>query len=195
MGKPSKVVIAFALLVAVLVFSATVSGYGMLVQYGWLIWLTAILLIVGLLSFRESGIAQFVLNAAVVVSIGIAVMLVGDSIRRAYCFNRCRACEPIMERLSALRSSQGAFPTNLPSSELPQGFTIQQRPFTGYDLDVGGVNQTDATLYLGTNSFVCVVPVTKMLPISFTRFYAYVRNDSDRHWRYEQITWTLGIIR
>jgi hypothetical protein len=43
-----------------------------------------------------------------------------------------------------------------------------------------------------TNYFLCVVPVSKVLPLSFTRFYAYTRNIDESDWQWEKIVWMLG---
>jgi hypothetical protein len=194
MNRLSNPVLAFALLVAVVFLGVSTSGYGALFRYGWLIWLATVLLVVGLLSVRDGGSSQFVLNVVVVVAIGFGGMTVGNWTRRASCYSKCRSCQPVLDRLSAYRASQGAFPTNLQSFVFPQGITIQQCRLSGDGLDLIGLNQTDATLYLGTNGFLFVVPVTKILPISFTRFYAYVRSDRDRDWKYDHFVWRLGAI-
>jgi len=195
MNKPSKSIIAFAVILAVICFTVSIKGYGMVIHYGWLFWLIPILPVVGRLSLKRSGALAFVLNSALVIAIGVAGMLIGDWSRRAYCFNKCRACEPMLEQLSAFQASHGGSLTNLPSLVMPRGITIQQRTLEGGGLDLDGVNQTDATLYIGTNSFVCLVPITKILPMSITRFYVYMRNEKDFDWKYDYIVWTIGVIK
>ena len=195
MDRLSKTVFAVALLIAVAVFAVSVSDYGMVTRYGWLIWLFILVLVVGHSSFRRGGASAFLMNLALAVILGFVGMLVGDWSRRAYCYSKCRSCEPMLERLAAFRASHGAFPTNIPPLEIPRGLTIQQRSFSGGNINLAGVNQSDATLYLDTNGFLCVVPVTKVLPMSFTRFYAYMRNEEDRDWRYDYIISYLGSLR
>jgi len=192
MNRPSKPIVAFAVALALICFTVSINGYGMVIQYGWLFWLAPILLVVGLLSLKRCGVLAFVLYSVLVITIGVAGMLIGDWSRRAYCFNKCRACEPMLEQLSAFQSCHGGSLTNLPPLVMPKGITVQQRILSGDGLNLDDVNQTDATLYLGTSSFICVVPVTKILPMSFTRFYAYFRNEKDRNWKYDYSVWTLG---
>jgi hypothetical protein len=182
------------LLLAVALFAVSANGYGMVIRYGWMVWLFFVVFVVGLPSFRWGGVSAVLPNVALVVAVGVAGLLAGDGARRAYCRSKCRACDPVLERLSAYRATHGVFPTNLPPSDLPRGITIQQRGFTNGGLNLVGINEFDATLYLGTNGYLCVVPVTKMLPMSFSRFYAYGRNETDREWRYDYFVWFLGVV-
>ena len=72
------------------------------------------------------------------------------------------------------------------------GLRIDVRGLSRYGFSVGGINNYDALICVGTEGYVCVVPVTKKLLLSFTRFYVYASSNSQPSWTYDKILWTLS---
>jgi len=46
---------------------------------------------------------------------------------------------------------------------------------------------------MGKNGFICVVPVTKRLPLSMTRAYRFIWTSHEQSWRYDFAVWELVV--
>jgi len=73
------------------------------------------------------------------------------------------------------------------------GLDIAQGEFSGHGISLDGINSHDALVYLDTNFVSCVVPVTKQLPMSFTRLYVYGWSGDTPSWKYDKLVWTFGL--
>ena len=112
----------------------------------------------------------------------------------------CTAVEPILAALDVYILKNATHPKKL--GDLPDfnelkvnaGVRIQavhvRNDHTGFDIE--SLGNADITIYFGSGSYHCIVPIEHSHPLSFTRFTVYSRGAEDDLWHEDSILWHLG---
>ena len=169
------------------------TGYGVAVRYSWPFIIFLIVVVVGLK--RGPSFRIYLARVAVVSLLVIAGMFSGDWIRRIGRYRICKSCEPLLEAMERFREHNGQYPQEL--EVMPDYFAVQdnagirvrQGKFTKHGISLDDMETVDAMVYLHTDHYVCIVPVTKRLPMSFTRLYVYVWSSEKPEWTYDHLIW------
>lgn len=126
--------------------------------------------------------------------------VLGFSIGVGYCFLKaratCHACDPLYLALEHYHQQHGQYPATL--DELPivqtissqHGIQIRQGEFLDNGIDLNEINHADIVLFLDKEYYTSLVPVTKKLPMSFTRLYTFIRTSDSAAWKFDSIVWT-----
>ena len=123
--------------------------------------------------------------------------LAGVYAREAYCRRICRASEPIIKAIDDFRARSGSYPSALssvPDIEALGGslnITIREAELLNTGLDLDDIEAADVTFYLAPNGYLCMVPIERKFPLSFTRFYVYLRESGGQTWKKDHVIWTL----
>lgn len=167
------------------------TGFGTLLFYGRypILVLSILLALPGL--FRRNPV-QFAVHWLLIAGIATGVWQGGVWARKFQKLLVCHELNALITRGEAFRGENGRYPATLGEVEFSTKYSLGTGHFGKSGIDLAGVNRHDATVYLATNRFACVVPVTKMLPISITRFYAYTWTSENPGWRCEKIVWFIG---
>ena len=198
--RPYRAPLVMGLVLALLLGAAGLAGYGVVVYYNWLVVLFVLLLLAAPTVKRQPSVIAYLCAVIILVAFSAAGAFAGHCVRRLQCRSKCTACEPLLTLLQQHHGEHGQYPARL--SEL-QGFTLAQRDsgldvaqgeFSSHGISLEGINSHDALIYLDTNSVSCVVPVTKQLPMSFTRLYVYGWSSDTPSWKYDKLVWTIGLI-
>ena len=176
------------------------SGYGVALYYilGLPLFFGLVLLARILADRREPSFRSFGATFAVLVGLAFLGALAGHEGRRLSCLRTCGACAPLLAALDQYQAEHGRYPSRLeeapgfPEAARTAGLRVSQGSFSKLgDMYLEGINDCDAMIYLSDADYVCAVPVTRLLPFSFTRFYVYSRASRDPRWRYEKVIWRL----
>jgi len=124
----------------------------------------------------------------------------GHGLRMVRMRKVCRSVEPLLLQVEAHRAEHGKHPSRLADVEgfvsamNQAGLRVAQGNWSPDGLGLSGISHVDALIYLGEEEVACLVPVTKPLPLSFTRFYAYGWSSHRPSWEVERHVWWLGAI-
>lgn len=188
------------LLLALFLGAAGLAGYGVVVYYNWLILLFVLLLLAAPTVKRQPSAVAYLCAVTILVICSTAGAFAGHWGRRLQCRSKCRACEPLLELVEKHRDEHGQYPTTLSDvqgfalARRDSGLDVSQSEFSSHGISLDGINSHDALIYLDTNFVSCVVPVTKQLPMSFTRLYVYGWSSDAPSWKYDKLVWTIGLI-
>lgn len=105
----------------------------------------------------------------------------------------CRTLQPLTEELDSYERKHGAYPAHLSrlKTDVPGELTVRQVNMSESGSSYVDYNSSDAIFYLWENKYAVVVPVSKMLPMSFTRYYYFVRRNSEENWKYKKSIWYI----
>lgn len=196
--KDYRTPLMMGLIIAFLLGVTSFDGYGVFLYYGWWALFFALLVLATPTFKRKPSVTTYLCAFVILLALSTAGAVAGHLGRMLQCRNKCKACEPLLALLQEHHNRYGQYPLKL--SEV-QGFAVAQRD-TGLDVAQGefsrsginftginlvGINSHDALIYLDTNFVSCVVPVTKQLPVSITRFYIYGWNSDTPSWKYEKV--------
>jgi hypothetical protein len=172
-------------------FCVMMTGYGVLFYYLWFLILPFILVIS--VRFRPRSlraclvrIGLIAATAAVLTGLGLGLLIVR---RRSICSD----LESLISELEDYRRANGAYPPDLSAIRRPEHLKIGEGRTAGTGINLEGCSEYDAVFYLLPDEFLCIVPITKMLPMVFTRVYVYRWSTSEPCWRSEKLVWTLGV--
>lgn len=191
--------LAVGLVLALPLGAAGSAGYGVLVYYCWMPLLVVLLLLAMTVRRQPSAIA-YLCTLVLLVILAAAGTFAGHWARRLQCRARCKACQPLLSLVEKHRGEHGQYPTSLAEVEgfafaqRDSGLNVAQGKLSRGGIDLDGVNSHDGLIYLDTNFVSCVVPVTKQIPMSFTRLYVYTWNTDTRSWQYDKLVWHLGLL-
>lgn len=144
---------------------------------------------------REPSAKAYVCALLILVGLSTAGAVAGHWGRRIHCLRKCRSCEPVLELVQKHRREHGRYPRKLEEvhgfalARQESGLRIGAGELSSDGLDLAGINSHDALIYLEAEHFTCVVPVTKQLPLSFTRLYIYASSSDDPSWKYDKLVW------
>lgn len=169
------------------------SGYGYVVVYIWRVILIMFLVLASPALFRRKLI-QYFLHLALIAGIATGLWYGGMVVRKFQKSRSCRELNALISKVNEFHEKTGHYPEHLDDLSFSTRLSLKSDVFKDAGVNLNGVNNHDAVVYLGTDGFICIVPVTKMLPISITRFYAYIWTSLDSEWRYAYMIWTLGKI-
>jgi hypothetical protein len=184
---------------ALLLGFAGLSGYGVVIYYCWWIILVFLLLLATSIIKHEPSVTAYLLAVTIMVGLSSAGALGGYWARRLHCYSKCKSCEPILALLEAPRAKQGHYPAKLEevegviAAQRRSGLRLSQGEYSENGIDLAGINTNDALIFLSTNTMWCVVPVTKQLPMSFTRLYVYTWSTDRPSWSYDNLVTHLFV--
>lgn len=173
------------------------AGYGT-ASYYLLQPLLILFCVLALPSCRTKGLTGYVCHLVVIAGLTLILFFAGVITRRVQKILVCRRLNELTERVQTFRSRSGRYPTNLAelgSMPAANSLSLQVGTCTDGQISLAGLNEHDATVFFPTNGFICVVPVTKLLPVSITRFYVYQWTPEEPTWKYEKVIWMLGIMK
>ena len=106
----------------------------------------------------------------------------------------CAECDKVLGVLEKYKVQNGRYPESLSVVKLHDitDIAIQQEQMGESGIDVTNINKADATIYLSPSEYLCLVPVTKKLPLSWTRFYVLGRSNTMTKWKYQKMIWFLS---
>lgn len=171
----------------------------MAVYYGWVILLFFFFLLALPTIKRQPSITAYFGLVILLFAFSVGGAFAGHWGRRLRCQNRCKACEPILTVLRQHRAEHGQYPLRLSdaqgfaSAQQESGLAVAQGELSKNGIDLDGINSHDALIFLETNFVSCIVPVTKQLPMSFTRLYVYRWSSDDPFWEYDKFVWIFGL--
>ena len=185
-----------AVAIGVALLLVGMKGYSVVLYYGWLFILFFLAAIAGAVWKRQPASTSYLLVLAVLTMAAVVGGFAGHWTRRAQALSVCRRCEPIFASLNAYKQTHGSFPTSAVPilGQTGTGLNISQGRLSSGGIGLEELNSSDVVVYLQTNSYLCVVPVTKQLLMSFTRLYVYRRDSDNAQWVYDKMVWTLGLI-
>ena len=195
--KAYRTHIAIGLVLALLLGAAGLAGYGVVVYYSGPILFLFLLLLAAPTVRHQPPATAYLCAVGILVAFSLTGTFLGHWGRRLQCRSKCKACEPLLALLQRHRDEHGQFPSGLsevPGFELARrdaGLDVAQGEFASHGIDLDGINSHDVLIYLDKNFVSCVVPVTKQLPMSFTRLYVYGWNSDAPSWKYDKVVWTL----
>lgn len=184
---------------AVLLGAAALTGYAVIVYYCWPVLLFVLLALATPALRHRPRVLAFISAFVILTTLSTVGALTGHMARILHARRKCKACEPALELLQKHRFKNGQYPLELAKVEgwgLAQAATdlrIAQGEFCKDGVDLDGINSHDALIYLDTNFVSCIVPVTRQLPVSITRFYVYRWTSDEPVWKYDKVVWFLGL--
>ena len=188
--------ILFGLALFILGMMISLAGYGHVLVYGQLFIILGILFFVVILTFRkkQSSFALYISNCVIVLLLGITGLAVGSWTLVYRKKAVCAECDKVLAVLEKHKAQNGRYPETLSVVNVQEitDIAIQQEQMYEGGIDVVNINKADATIYLSPSEYLCLVPVTKRLPMSITRFYALERNNTVTKWKYQKFIWFLS---
>lgn len=124
-----------------------------------------------------------------------ASWLAGIQVRTWYCESICEKTRPLIEALERYRAEHGSYPTDLQLlaefRSLNEGgiVTVRQGRNLRSGIDVGGIDDADVTFWLDPHDYLCVVPLEKRSPMSFSRFYILRKDSHSPDWTEDHLIW------
>jgi hypothetical protein len=113
---------------------------------------------------------------AIVVACVVSGVFGGSAFRSWQCRSICDDCQPVIAALEDCRKRRGSYPTTLADVDAAvreirekHGVRVQLGRTTARGIDVGELYDAEATIYVDHDELICMVPITKMFPMSITR--------------------------
>jgi|LSQX01.3.fsa_nt_gb hypothetical protein len=142
----------------------------------------------------QRKLIQYFLHLALIAGIATGLLYGGMVVRKFQKSRSLHELNALINQVKEFHKKTGHYPEHLDDLSFSTRLSLKADVFNDAGVNLGGMNNYDAIVYLGADGFICIVPVTKMLPISITRFYAYIWTSRDSEWRYDYMIWTLGKI-
>jgi hypothetical protein len=188
----SRYAIIVGLVLGLVGFAFAVTGYGYALYY----WRYPLLIVPIALAMPVlfKSLTQAVVVFVATSLISLSLWYAGIAARRVHALSTCRHVSEFIDAANSFKQTHGRYPTNIAetSCSLPKEMSFQFKQMGPNGQDLAGMNQYDVTVYASTNDLACVVPVTKMLFMSFSRFYVYSWSSKDPNWKYHKVVWHLG---
>jgi hypothetical protein len=172
-------------------FCIMMRGYGVLFYYLW-VFILPFILVISLLS-RPRSLQAYLVRVGLVVIIGAVLTCLGLGLLIMKKQSICSDLDSMISELEDYRKSNGAYPPDLSALRKPGHLRIGEGRTAETGINLEGCNDYDAVFYLSPDEFLCIVPITKVLPMSFTRIYVYRWSTSEPCWRSEKLVWSLGV--
>ena len=178
--------IAMGVVCGLLGMAFSLTGYGVPLYYMRLLILGAFAVLAFPALFRKK-VVQYFLHVALITVIATGLWYAGTTVRRIKKSIVCHELNTLIKQAQIFREKNGQYPEQLDELDFSTRLRLNSKTVMESGIDLEGMNEHDATVYMSTNSFACVVPVTKVLPMSFTRFYVYMWTSDDPEWRYIKV--------
>jgi hypothetical protein len=187
--------LGFGLLLACPTYVIARSGYGYVLTYpSWLFALCLFAYICGRSKAEKwPWVVHALVNSVIVAVLSASAFGLGFWLLLLEKRAMTEDCEQIVHELKAYIAEHGKTPNDpfslasITSTSLSIDFgALKEGGFISCD----GLNEVDARLYLSDTSYLVVIPVTRMLPMSFTRFYVLLLAEGEDEWRYQKIVWS-----
>ncbi|MCE9581259.1 MAG: hypothetical protein K8T20_01955 [Planctomycetes bacterium] len=180
-------------------------GYGIYFRYLWIPLLAGLLFLAAavysICSLKKKPQIRAA-DLAVVVAFVVTGVFGGSAFRSWRCRSVCDACEPVIAALEDCRKRQGNYPTTLADVDAAvrearekHGVRVQMGRDPRRGIAPDELDDAEATLYADHDELICVVPVTKMFPMSFTRIELLIWSSTDSSWKEDHIIWYIGGIK
>jgi hypothetical protein len=122
--------------------------------------------------------------------------LLGWEIRLFQCRAIQRRIAPVIRALNERKAATGEYPTTL--AEIPEaralGGSIRQGKFLKNAVSTDGITTAEATFYLASDKYACLIAIEKPLPVSITGFHIYRYLSDAPHWEKDYMIWTVGLL-
>lgn len=172
-------------------FFVMLLGYGVWLYYlrGLIVFCLFVFLSISFLPLRPlplylARLAIATMLCVLLTSAGLGILLLEKQAT-------CRALVPVWVQLDYQRKATGSYPSTFSNIREPVGLKIRWE-ITPTGIDVNGINRCDAVFYLSPTNCYCIVPITKILPWSFTRFYVYRWSTDQPQWIIEKVMMIWG---
>ena len=164
----------------------SLTGYGVPLYYIRLL-IFGVFAVLAVPALFRKKVVQYFLHVALITVIATGLWYAGTTVRRIKKSIVCHELNTLIKQAQAFHEKNGQYPEQLDELNFSTRLRLNSRHVMESGIDLEGMNEHDATVYMSTNSFACVVPVTKVLPMSFTRFYVYMWTSDDPEWRYSKV--------
>ncbi len=172
-------------------FCVMLAGYGVLFYYLW-VFILPFIAVISLLS-RPRSFRAFLIRFSLIAVLGAVLTGLGLGLLIIKKWSVCSDLNSIISELEDYRTANGAYPPGLSAVHKPNRLKIGEGRTTREGINLEGCSDYDAVFYLSPDEFLCIVPITKMLPMVFTRVYIYRWSTSEPRWRSEKLVWSLGV--
>jgi hypothetical protein len=186
--RPLIIGIIFGVIGSVIVF----YGYGVYIEYLWLVYFAGIIF-VGLPTIFQKSLIQYFLNIFLVLLLPTISYFCSSKI---HVFQKSLICEEVnvlIDQVNNYHQKNGYYPSSLSALNFSTKLAIRAEPFEGNFVNYNNLNDYDVIVYMGQDGFICIVPVTKLLPISMTRMYRFIWTLQEKKWKYDVSIWTLEV--
>jgi hypothetical protein len=174
-------------------FCLSLSGYVVPIVMLWPV--TVVLLLVSSIPLRrEQASPPYLVRVTVIAAMLILLAGCGHGARLLRKWAICQELGPVLSEIEALHKANGTYPLDLSAVHLPSGLRIRTGKMAGEGIDLEEVHDADAVFYLSKDGLLCIVPVTKMLPMSMTRFYVFRWSTEEPHWKSNKMIWSFDHV-
>lgn len=187
--EPLLVGSIFGLLVISIVF----SGYGLFICYLCPVFFVGIAFIDLLTIFQKSFI-QYIFNILLIFFIPTIFYFCSSEIQ-VFRKSLIRDEMNTLNQVNEFHKKNGIYPEKLSALNFSTKLKIYTEKFYRDEVNFGHLNENDAVVYMGPDGFICLIPVTKVLPISITRIYKFVWTSENQTWEYNYSVWELTVSR
>lgn len=176
---------------------ASVNGYHYTFIYASF-FVVIFLLILSICTTRKNAsLSEYICNALIISLLFILGNVIGLRLLVQKKNEICERSEKIISKLDDYKRKNGIFPNSLSQIDLKNvssvlNMKIKEGNFEGGGLNLEGYNNYELIVYLDAKEYLLVVPVTKKLLMSFTRMYAFMRNNKSDKWEYDKIIWSIS---
>lgn len=176
--------------------SVAVKGYHYTLIYGSF-FLVFFLLILSKCATRKNATnLEYLCNMLIITLLFISGILIGFGVLLQKKIEVCKRSETLISKLDDYKRKKGVFPSSLSQIDMKSVSSIlalkmKEGAFEKDGLDLEGYNDHELIVYLDAKEYLLVVPITKRLLMSFTRMYAFMRNNESKNWEYSKIIWNL----
>ncbi|PCJ54691.1 MAG: hypothetical protein COA79_21500 [Planctomycetota bacterium] len=174
------------------------NGYVYFLVYMSLIVMFGMVLLLGSMFSKKLNFFHYLANCTIVLLLGLLGLAVGSWTLVHEKIAVCVECDKVIMLLEKYKDQHGTYPDKIDdiNIRIVKGIKVQQGKFlNGGSINIGNINNSDVTIYLTPKVYSCVVPVTKVFPMSFTRFYVFQKNNQMKNWVYEKYIWSLTSIK
>ena len=173
-------------------FCLSLSGYVVPIVQLWPV-TVVIVLVASAPIRREQSSSPYLIRISIIATLLIALTGCGHGILLLRKWRVCQKLNPVISEIESRRKTSGTYPLDLSTLHLPDGLKIRTGKTTKAGLDLEEIGDADAVFYLSKDDLVCIVPVSKMLPMSFTRLYVLEWAAQEPHWKSDKIIWSFSV--
>ena len=173
-------------------FFLALYGWGVLILYSWvLLVLCGIVLFLRYWLIRSSSILESLASVVIVAVLVLVLSGIGCGLLLIRKEKICNNANYLISQVQQYRRIHGIYPDTGLILDNPMKLKYifsQGQPDNGLNIDE--INHNDVIFYMRNDGYRCVVPVTKEIPLSITRFYVLERSAVETTWTYKKLIWT-----